>query len=450
MNKCLKLLTPTLLVVAVAMFFTSQVEAKWYKGNFHMHTLWSDGGTFPENAIARYQLGGYNFLVTTDHRVFQSDKLVLAPYHKNAYPTPSEENFKGETSRWILLDSKSEPVLELQERFGTNAIKSKTIDGKTYYRLTPFAELKKKFDKKDEFLLIPGLEFNTGAETRTFHFNVINIDAEIIGVHKDLFKDTIRANWELANNKYSSNHTPYFVVANHPLWPYYDISPLHLIANPEVRFFELNNNSLSGKLFSKANPYKLIEGAWNPEKFWDVVNAYRAEANQELLVAIGSDDRHKYAPGELEGKAWSWVDADELSPAGIISAVQQKKIYCSNGLEFESIHFDPKTKTLSVKAKQGTDQKIHIDFIGTKKGYDKTVNEKKFFMPNSNKKYRLVHFFSDDIGKVLKSVDGITAEYKLQADDLYVRARIVTVPTDWNGAVGKCLPRPAAWTQAFK
>ena len=55
-------------------------------------------------------------------------------------------------------------------------------------------------------------------------------------------------------------------MANHPLWHYYDYAPADLIALPQIRLFELNNNSIDGAY--DAHPL-----GWKPEKFWDVVNA---------------------------------------------------------------------------------------------------------------------------------------------------------------------------------
>ena len=34
-------------------------QKRWYKGNLHMHTFWSDGKAFPEEAVAWYKSRGY-------------------------------------------------------------------------------------------------------------------------------------------------------------------------------------------------------------------------------------------------------------------------------------------------------------------------------------------------------------------------------------------------------
>ena len=44
-------------------------DLKWYKGNLHTHSLWSDGNDFPEQICDWYRDNGYNFLAISDHNV---------------------------------------------------------------------------------------------------------------------------------------------------------------------------------------------------------------------------------------------------------------------------------------------------------------------------------------------------------------------------------------------
>ena len=47
-------------------------EARWWKGNTHTHTLWSDGDGAPELVADRYREAGYDFLVLSDHNVLSA------------------------------------------------------------------------------------------------------------------------------------------------------------------------------------------------------------------------------------------------------------------------------------------------------------------------------------------------------------------------------------------
>ncbi len=44
-------------------------QPRWWKGNLHTHSLWSDGDQFPEMIGDWYRERGYNFLALTDHNV---------------------------------------------------------------------------------------------------------------------------------------------------------------------------------------------------------------------------------------------------------------------------------------------------------------------------------------------------------------------------------------------
>jgi len=42
---------------------------RWWKGNTHTHTLWSDGDGAPELVADWYRSHGYQFLVLSDHNI---------------------------------------------------------------------------------------------------------------------------------------------------------------------------------------------------------------------------------------------------------------------------------------------------------------------------------------------------------------------------------------------
>ena len=50
-------------------------EPRWWKGNTHTHSWWSDGDSPPENAAAWYREHGYDFLVISDHNQMQAGAL---------------------------------------------------------------------------------------------------------------------------------------------------------------------------------------------------------------------------------------------------------------------------------------------------------------------------------------------------------------------------------------
>lgn len=55
----------------------TQKEGVWLRGNLHMHTTRSDGRLSYEDAVARYEQAGYDFIAVTDHWV-RSEKGTTA------------------------------------------------------------------------------------------------------------------------------------------------------------------------------------------------------------------------------------------------------------------------------------------------------------------------------------------------------------------------------------
>ena len=41
-------------------------KRRWFKGNLHCHTYWSDGRAFPDQTIKSYRDAGYDFCAITD------------------------------------------------------------------------------------------------------------------------------------------------------------------------------------------------------------------------------------------------------------------------------------------------------------------------------------------------------------------------------------------------
>ena len=128
-------------------------------------------------------------------------------------------------------------------------------------------------------------------------------------------------------------------------------------------------------------------------------------------------------------------------------AMIQGDFYVSNGVEMENIAFDKSTGTLSVKVKPAAGVKYRIQFIGTKKNFDRTVVP--FEMEKTDKNpARKGWTFSKDIGIELSAADGIEASYRLKADDLYVRA-VISSDQKKEIRAGITPEVSTAWTQPY-
>ena len=57
------------LLIYLSCLSASAQTLRWWKGNLHTHTLWSDGDDFPEMIAESYRQRGYHFLALSDHNL---------------------------------------------------------------------------------------------------------------------------------------------------------------------------------------------------------------------------------------------------------------------------------------------------------------------------------------------------------------------------------------------
>ena len=412
---------------------------QWFKGNLHMHNQWSDGEPLPEWAVDWYKSHGYHFICPSDHNIFQSDALRFDGFgFKN--PPPDLAAFQGETSLWkVISPTRGWPKLpqahidETIEKFGKDSVRTMTVADQTYGRMKPFAELEQQFAEPGKFLMIPGYEQTGGCPNgQQVHMNLINVREVFEYISAETPREILEQTFRKAQRDYAGQN--YLFLANHPLWRYYDYSPADLIALPQIRLFELNNNGIVAN-------YDPHPQGWKPEKFWDVVNAYRAAHDQPLLLGLGTDDRHSYGPPP---KAWSVVRAASLSTEELLAAISAGDFYASNGLDFADIQFDGKTLAVKIAVREAG--RYRIEFLGTKKDYDPSSQVIEVAQ-GPRCPARKIDVYSDKIGVVLETTEGTQGAYTLKPDDLYVRAKIVQVhddlQPDWQS-------QPAAWSQPYR
>ncbi|MDD3585672.1 MAG: hypothetical protein PHQ75_00700 [Thermoguttaceae bacterium] len=434
----MKKLMISLALVFVFLSFTSTASfaAQWYRGNLHMHSYWSDGGVFPEEAVSLYRDAGYNFVCLSDHNGAQSNEAryrEISEKGKRMVRPSSIERFQKRYPNY--------PV-EIQKR---------VVDGveKEFVRLKTFKEFQKLVEIPDRFIVIPGFEPSGGAKNgKQVHSNIINTEGafpfeSLEDEHKTM--DAVCKRAELLRRG-REKETIFFL--NHPDWIYYDVVPEMIIKRPDYRFFEVIN---CGPNFPGP------KCAWTTDKFWDVVNAHRAEDGGTLLYGIGSDDTHGYNHfydnPKNSGDGYIMVRAEKLTTANIIEAMYRGDFYVSNGVRLKDIQFDKATKTLTVEvdAKEGVE--YTINFIGTKKGFDrKTTTFEEPASKTATKKVkpaRTFSIYSDEIGQTLKSVKATSASFKMTDDLLYVRAKIVSNKTPVRIVRGKPLTE-TAWTQPVR
>lgn len=420
-------------------------KPRWYKGNLHCHSQWSDGHDLPEVILKGYIDRGYDFLCLSDHNIIQKDTLRFSGFGMN-YQPKNLKPFEGESSFWKRVAPNegwpnliSTYIQKAQEIFGEDSIVTKETEDGLYVRLKTLKELREQFEERDKFLLIPGFEMTS----QYVHVNLINVDKDFLLEGPDM-QDLLINVYDHATKFYADQTDPYIFQVNHPQWQYYNIQPSYFFKRPNIRFVELTNNNTS---------WAYPEEAWTPEHLWDIVNAYRAKNEQPKLLATGTDDSHGvYRTGFKGFYGWTHVYSDSLDSNSIVNAMNQGRSYVSTGLQFAEIKFDG--NTLAVKLDPQVEGQYRIEFVGTKKGYDESFKILETGNDAAKTPARKIECWSKEIGKVLETVDGIEGSYTLKADDLYVRAKAYRIGASHvdQGTDYKISPviKDAAWTQPYR
>jgi len=441
---------------------------RWYKGNLHTHTLWSDGNAFPEEAVAWYKSRGYNFLGLSDHNLFQDEPDSWVAALEDGEASFKPEWTKKPTRRYIFtarrryFDDYLTAFPEAVTRTGAN--------GRLEARLSTFDELSARFNSPGEFLLLPDVEatrkvvYSDGREHQ-LHMNYVNLPLLLPSYSAPGYKRVVR---DVPIDRFLGDHAkeaaalaetmgrPHLFILNHPIWSWYDVGPEAIVENPAVRFFEVCNNG---------SPFKSGEGlpgdGFDTDRFWDVANAFRMRRGQPLLYGIGTDDTHNFRgePGEMlmPGNAWSLVRAESLDAASIISAMAAGDFVTCEGLEPDDVSFDPSAGTLTVSAPAGLSVRT-VRFIVSKRDFAEAPVKKVSVRPEKHKDsmtyQREISIYDEKIGMVAKSVrfrpgEPVRASYTLADDDLYVRARIEECGTTLCRAPLHPQGVRVAWTQPY-
>ncbi len=385
----------------------------WKKGALHTHTLWSDGRSLPEVVIQTYRDLGYDFVCLSDHNVFQDDPQVWLPVvpEEGGWP-PAFSGAEYDRSRDMLPGKFDE----------------KNVAFKTFVRLKTFKELKEEFEQPGEFLLVGGEEITVIGQPapeggrRDYHLNVFNLEETFPPLAGRSGAETIRLNYEQYRAASDRAGRPSFLMLNHPYWRLWDVDPRDLIANPGVRHFEICNNG---------SAERIPDGLYSPEQFWDIVLAHRIEDGNGMLYGAAGDDAHFYDPARIHDAAgcnlgWVMVHCpDEFTPDNVAAALDRGDYYPTCGVRLDRIEFDPATATLRVKAHAEEGVSYRIEFIATKRGFDRTVTEKDY--PGETAAFfRRLATFSPEIGRTVQVSEGPEAVYTMAPDDLYVRAIVIS------------------------
>ena len=393
-------ISPAILIGVITAGASGQNKPpRWYKGNTHTHTLWSDGDGAPELVADWYRARGYAFLVLSDHNILSV----------------------GE--RWFPVtdDGRLTPALaeDLRRRFGADAVDVRPrADGGLEMRLQTLEELRARFEETERFLFIQGEEITDEFERIPVHVNGLHLAEVIPPQGGTSIVDVLQRNVDAVIAQGRRLGRPTLAHINHPNFGW-ALRPEHIAAVQDERFFEVYNGHPGVRNHGDAERV-------STEAMWDLALVARlTELDLGLLYGLATDDAHHYhtqgSRGANPGRGWVMVRALRLEPAAIIAALKSGDFYASSGVRLLDVTHDEASLTVHIETEPGAEYTTR--FIGT----------------------RLVDGEPGEIGKVLYETESNPAVYEFQGAELYVRATVVSSQAHPNPhAPGD---RQQAWVQ---
>lgn len=381
------------------------IQPRWWKGNIHTHSLWSDGDDFPEMIASWYVDHGYNFLALSDHNTLSQGLrwMQVSDIEKRAGKVAMEKYLKRFGPSWV-------------------EVRGTPTDDDYAVRLKPLNEFRALVEQAGKFIMLQGEEISDRAEGKPVHMNATNLAQLITPIHGETVRETMQNNLRLVLEQEKELGQEILPHLNHPNfgWAITAEDLAHVI---QERFFEVYNGHPGvNHLGDETRP--------GIERMWDLANAIRlGQLDAEPLLGVATDDSHEYhgEPGSRPGRGWVMVRSMFLTPEHLVRAMKAGDFYCSSGVELSSVTFDEVSKTLSLVVSPQPNASYHIDFIATLRS-------------PTNHAPAL-----ETIGQIVSSVDGTTASYTLTGKELYVRAVVTSSQPPVDPVFAD--QRQQAWTQ---
>ncbi len=389
-------------------------EPRWFRGNLHTHSFWSDGDDFPEMIVAWYKDHGYHFLGLSDHNILsEGEKWIDAGPDAKAAVKTALPKYRNRFGAWV------------EER---------SDEGGNRVRLKPLSEFRSLFEEPGKFLLVQSEEITDKFEKLPVHLNATNLRDLIKPQGGGSVLEVMQNNVNAVIAQRQRTGRPILVHLNHPNYGW-AVTAEELAEVKGERFFEVFNGHPGVRNYGDATHA-------GTERMWDLVLAARlTQPDGELLYGLATDDSHHYHQFGLKkvnpGRGWVMVRARHLTPDSIISAMERGDFYASTGVRLSDVDAESDRVWLAIEGEPGVTYRT--EFIGTIVAHQVDKGPDGADRPKVK---------PEDIGRVLAVSNELTPEYRLTGRELYVRARVTS---------SKPHPNPyaegdveMAWTQPIR
>lgn len=380
----------------------NEASPRWFKGNLHTHSLWSDGNNFPEMIVDWYKKRGYDFLALSDHNTISQGRRWMSTIvvEKRASGQNAFETYR--------------------KRFGESWVETRTVSDDLQVRIKPFNEYRTLFEDSGRFLLLQAEEITDKSQGKDVHMNATNLVEFIKPQGGATVVEAMQNNLAAVEAQRLRHERPILIHLNHPNFNW-SITAEELAMVLRERFFEVYN----GHPGTRTRGDKTHVGL---DRMWDIINTLRiAEMNGEPVYGLATDDSHQYFSTKREastpGRGWVMVQAKHLTPESIIQSIEVGSFYASSGVTLRSVTYFDASNKLEIEIEPQGNANYTTQFIGTLKNYDSTHKPVLDLMGSP---LPVTKEYSSDVGKVLATVEGTKASYELSGEELYVRAVITS------------------------
>ena len=393
---------------------------RWFKGNLHTHSLWSDGDDFPEMIADWYVQHDYHFLALTDHNVMGTEIRWMK--------TAEIERRGG-----------AEVLPKYRTRFGADWVQERGTMGAEDHEigLRPLEQFRGRLEEPEKFLLIPGEEISDSVGRLPIHLNATNLEEVLLPARGETVREAIANNVRAAAAQARQKGRQILVHLNHPNFGW-AVTPEDLAYVAEERFFEIYNGHPSVRQLGDETRPGL-------ELFWDIANTLRIDRfASPPLFGLGTDDSHQYhgVKGATPGRGWIVVRASHLEADTLITAIQQGDFYASSGVALRDFSFNPETRRLQIEIEPQDGVQFTTQFVGTPREYDRTWPAAT---DAEGRALTVQERYCPKIGTVFHTEQGLSPAYQLSGNELYVRAIITSSRPHPNPSLED--QREQAWTQ---
>ncbi|MDN5212694.1 histidinol-phosphatase [Fulvivirgaceae bacterium BMA12] len=385
-----------LIIILLNTTCSSKKETRrWYKGNLHTHSYWSDGDEFPEMIMDWYKSHGYHFVALSDH------------------------NILAEGEKWKNISTsiiREKGFKKYLEKYGEDWVVYKEDSSGISVKLKTFEEYVPLFEEAEKFHILQGEEITTSFGKKPIHINASNIQHLIIPKDGANVTEVMQNNIDAVLEQREKTGVPILPHINHPNF-HYGISAQDIIGLKGERFFEVYNG----------HPHvrNLGDSAHiSTEEMWDVINLAYFKNNQPLIYGIATDDSHSYHQFGTEysnaGRGWVMVAAKALQADSLINAMERGEFYASTGVVLKDVDYSHHQLTIEVAPEPGIE--YEIQFIGANN--------------------------QENQANILKKESGNIAEFTITEEHQFVRAKVISTKLKENPNVEG--EYEVAWTQPVR